>query len=95
MAENKRTIINGNIAAEIEKLKNQPGRDVIIFGSPTVVHSLMEYNLIDEYWLFVNPIIIGEGIPLFAQIKQRINIRLVTKEVFKCGVIALNYVLVK
>jgi dihydrofolate reductase len=55
----------------------------------------MEYNLIDEYWLFVNPIIFGQGIPLFANIKERINLERLTTKLFSCGVTALNYSVVK
>jgi dihydrofolate reductase len=51
----------------------------------------MEYNLIDEYWLFVNPILLGQGIPLFAEIKTRIDLKLLETKVFHCGVTALHY----
>ncbi len=65
--KNKTTFISDNISVEIQKLKKQTGKNIIIFGSPTAVHSLMENNFIDEYWLFINPIILGQGIPLFAK----------------------------
>jgi dihydrofolate reductase len=63
----------------------------MIFGSPTAAHSLMEYNLIDEYWLFVNPILLGQGIPLFANIKNKINLKPLETKLFPCGVTALHY----
>jgi dihydrofolate reductase len=53
----------------------------------------MEYNLIDEYWLFVNPILLGQGIPLFANIKTRINLKPLETKVFPCGVTALHYLI--
>src|SRR6476646_10483232 len=59
--------ISDNIFSEINSFKQAPGKNVMIFGSPTAAHSLMEYNLIDEYWLFVNPILLGQGIRLFAK----------------------------
>lgn len=61
--------------------------------SPTVAHSLIQQNLIDGYWLFVNPIILGQGIPLFADIKDKIKLKLspVTRQ-FDCGVTDLNYI---
>jgi dihydrofolate reductase len=83
--------ISDNIFSEINSFKQAPGKNVMIFGSPTAAHSLMEYNLIDEYWLFVNPILLGQGIPLFANIKTRIDLKPLETQVFHCGVTALHY----
>jgi dihydrofolate reductase len=51
-------------------------KDILLFGSPTATHSLIQLNLIDGYWLFVNPIILGRGIPLFVDIKDKIKLNL-------------------
>jgi riboflavin biosynthesis pyrimidine reductase len=59
------------------------------FGSPTAPHSLIQQNLIDGYWLFVNAIILGRSIPLFADIKDKI--KLLTNRQFTSGVTGLNY----
>jgi dihydrofolate reductase len=83
--------ISDNIFSEINSFKQAPGKNVMIFGSPTAAHSLMEYSLIDEYWLFVNPILLGQGIPLFANIKKRIDLKPLETKVFHCGVTALHY----
>ena len=88
---NKTTFISNNISGEITNLKNQPGRNILIFGSPSAAHALMEYNLIDEYWLFINPVLLGRGIPVFANIKEKINLRPLMTKVFPCGVTALHY----
>ena len=88
---NKTTFISDNIFDEINKLKLKPGKNILIFGSPSAANSLMEYNLIDEYWLFINPILLGQGIPAFAKIRDRINLKLLTTKVFPSGVTALNY----
>jgi dihydrofolate reductase len=87
----KTTIVSDNIAEEIQDLKNAEGKNIMIFGSPTAVHTLMEHNLIDEYWLFVNPILLGEGIPVFSKIKQRVQLELVNEVRFNSGVVGLNY----
>lgn len=87
----KTTIVSDNIAEEIQDLKNAEGKNIMIFGSPTAVHTLMEHNLIDEYWLFVNPILLGEGIPVFSKIKQRVQLELVSEVRFNSGVVGLNY----
>ena len=85
------TIISDNLSDSINEIKQQPGNDILLFGSPTATHSLIQLNLIDGYWLFVNPIILGQGIPLFADIKEKIKIKLLTTRPFTCGVTELNY----
>jgi len=92
---NNTTFISDNIFSEINGLKQQSGKNILIFGSPTAAHSLMEHNLIDDYWLFVNPVLLGQGIPLFARIKEKIDLRPLTLKVFPCGVTALHYTLNK
>lgn len=87
----KTKIISENIAAEIRKLKEAPGNEIIMFGSPTLAHSLMEENLIDHYWLFVNPILIGQGIPLFKNIKNIVKLNLLASKTFASGVVCLHY----
>ena len=85
------TIINDNVAEEIKKIKAAPGKEILIFGSPSASHVLMQENLIDGYWLFVNPVLIGEGIPLFKNIKDRIKLKLLESFTFSSGVICLHY----
>ena len=86
------TIIGENLAEEIGKLKCSPGQEIVIFGSPGAAHSLMAENLIDEYWLFVNPILLGQGIPVFADLREQAALRLVASHVFSSGVVCLHYV---
>ncbi|MCR6639919.1 MAG: dihydrofolate reductase family protein [Sporocytophaga sp.] len=85
-------IINDNLADKINEIKQESGSDILLFGSPTATHSLIQQNLIDGYWLFVNPIILGQGIPLFVDIKERIKLNLLTTRQFDCGVTELNYI---
>ena len=86
-------IISDNLSERINEIKQQAGKDILLFGSPTAAHSLIQLNLIDGYWLFVNPIILGRGIPLFADIKDKIKLKLLTTQQFTCGVTELNYIL--
>ena len=88
-------IINANLSDRIHDIKHQAGTDILLFGSPTATHSLMQQNLIDGYWLFVNPIILGRGIPLFTDIKDKIKLKLMTSQQFTCGVTELNYLVDK
>src|SRR5688572_2921820 len=84
-------IISDNLSDSINEIKQQPGEDILLFGSPTATHSLIQLNLIDGYWLFVNPIILGSGIPLFVDIKDNIKLKLLTTRQFTSGVTELNY----
>lgn len=86
------TIISENLSDRINKIKQQAGEDILLFGSPTATHSLLQLNLIDGYWLFVNPIILCQGIPLFQGIKDKTNLKLLTTRSFNCGVTELNYI---
>ena len=85
-------IISDNLLDRLNEIKQQEGKDILLFGSPTATHSLIQQNLIDGYWLFVNPIILGEGVPLFKNIKDKTNLKLMpTTRQFNCGVTELNY----
>lgn len=89
---NKTECISDNLIDRINKIKQQEGEDILLFGSPTATHSLIQLGLVDGYWLFVNPIILGKGIPLFADIPDRINLNLLSSRSFTSGVTELNYI---
>ena len=84
-------IISDNLSNELNEIKQGKGSEILLFGSPTATHSLLQQDLIDGYWLFVNPIILGQGIPLFADIKDKIKLKLLTTRQFASGVTELNY----
>lgn len=88
---NNTTIISDNLSDRIKEIKGNGDNEILLFGSPTATHSLIQQNLIDGYWLFVNPIVLGQGIPLFADIKDKIKLKLLTTRQFNCGVTELNY----
>jgi len=85
------TIISDNLADRLNEIKQQPGSEILLFGSSTATHSLIQQNLIDGYWLFVNPIILGRGVPLFADIQERVKLKLLNTRQFTAGVTALDY----
>ena len=89
------TIISDNLAASINDIKQQEGPEIALFGSPTATHALMEQGLIDGYWLFVNPVILGQGIPLFTGNKDKVKLQLLSTRQFTSGVTELNYVVEK
>ena len=84
-------VISDQLADNINKIKKQEGKNILIFGSPTASHSLLSLGLIDEFWLFVNPILLGQGKPLFKGINENIKLKLAETKTFACGVIALHY----
>lgn len=90
-AKPKTKIIGDHLKDEIIKLKKAPGREILIFGSPTAAHALMAEGLIDDYWLFINPVLLGQGIPLFKDLKEKAALKLVENHVFSSGVVCLHY----
>ena len=85
------TIISDQLADNINKIKNQDGKNILIFGSPRASHSLIAQGLIDEFWLFVNPVLLGQGITLFKNVVETTQLTLIESKTFSCGVIALHY----
>ncbi len=88
-------IISENLTDRIKEIKQQTDTEILLFGSPTATHSLIQQNLIDGYWLFVNPVILGRGIPLFVDVKEKIKLSLLDTRQFDCGVTALSYIVEK
>jgi dihydrofolate reductase len=84
-------IIRSHLSDEITQLKQGPGSEILVFGSPSATHALMAENLIDEYWIFINPVLLGQGIPLFKNIKDRTALKLVKSNIFASGVVCLHY----
>lgn len=88
-------LVKGNIEEEISKLKQQPGNDMVILGSGSIVSALEQRGLIDEYSFMVNPIILGQGRSIFQGIKDRLHLKLLKTRTFKSGNVLLQYQYVK
>lgn len=84
-------LIKDNIAEEINRIKQQPGKDIWFLGSPTLAQTFMKLDLIDEYRINVNPIVLGSGRPLFAGVTRKFPLKLLESKTFKSGVVALRY----
>ena len=84
-------LAKGNIAEEIATLKRQPGKDIALFGSADLASTLMRLGLIDEYRILVNPIVLGDGKPMFKNVRDRTTVKLQKTETFRSGVVVLNY----
>jgi dihydrofolate reductase len=88
---NNTRLIKDNVAQEVTKLKQQPGKDLIIFGSSDLAASFAEMGLIDEYRIMVNPVVLGGGKPLFKGIAHKLNLKLVKTRTFGNGNVLLYY----
>jgi len=87
----KNTILKKEvIKEEILALKQQEGKNILV-GSPTLIITMAQLNLIDEYQLAIHPIILGHGLPLFKNIRDKINLTLLKTKTFGSGVVALYY----
>lgn len=84
-------LVKGDVAEEVSKLKTFPGKDMVIYGSGSIVSALAERGLIDDYRLFVVPVVLGRGKPLFRSLDSRIRLNLVETRTFPTGVILLRY----
>ena len=83
-------LIKDNFLEEMLKLKQQPGQDVLVAGSGTLVQTLIEHNLVDEYHLLIYPVVLGSGKRLF-QDGSNATLKLVESKTFNSGVIAQIY----
>jgi dihydrofolate reductase len=85
------TLIKGNVVEELTRLKQQPGKNIGMTGSATLVASLLREGLLDELHLFVFPVVLGSGKPLFATSGEKLPLTLVASETYDTGVVQLTY----
>jgi len=88
---NNTRLVKDNVPGEITKLKQQPGKDIFLFGSANFASTLMQHGLIDEYRLGVNPVVLGTGTPLFNGGRDKLDLRLLETRPLKSGVVILHY----
>ena len=89
---NNARLIKGDLGEEVTKLKQQPGKDMMIFGSGQIVSALTQLGLIDEYRIFLNPVVLGSGKSMFEGVSKTVKLKLLGSKTFKSGVVALTYV---
>ena len=88
----KATYITTDIAEKVKKIKNQPGKNIWLYGGAKLITTFMNLGLIDNYRLSVHPVILGVGKPIFTNIKNRVNLDLDEVKSFRSGVTLLSYV---
>ncbi|PSL45373.1 dihydrofolate reductase [Chitinophaga niastensis] len=84
-------LIKENIREEIYTMKQQPGKDMVIYGSGSIVKTLHQLDLIDEYHLLVHPILLGKGKPLFEKAGDKVDMTFLNTKTLSSGVVILNY----
>jgi dihydrofolate reductase len=84
-------LVNEDAATAISKMKQEPGRDMVVLGSFTLVSTLMKAGLIDEYQLLVYPVVLGKGMPEFKDLNERYSLNLIDVKQFKSGAVELVY----
>ncbi|MCB0092052.1 MAG: dihydrofolate reductase [Caldilineaceae bacterium] len=89
------SIIHDDLITAINALKEQPGKDIVIFGSPSLTQALAQLNLVDEYQLTVSPVLLGQGIQFFAPLAKKQSLQLLSSKVFASGALGLHYQVVK
>ncbi len=85
------SVARGNGAAAVEELKRQPGGAIVVFGGVQTVRSLVAAGIVDEFWLKVNPVAIGRGGPVFADLKDPAKLELLSARAFPSGTVGLVY----
>ncbi len=88
---NNSRLVKENIAEEVRRLKQQPGKELAIFGSSDLAVSLMQMGLIDELRIMVNPVVLGNGKPLFKGLSHKVELRLTRTRSFGSGNVLLCY----
>ena len=84
-------LVKGDLAAEMRKLKKQPGPDMVILGSGSIVSQLAQQNLIDEYQIALSPIVLGNGRTMFEGVKEKLNLKLTKSRTFGNGTVFACY----
>ncbi len=88
---NNTTIMKDNIVEEIKKMKQTPGKDMTLLGSGNILTQFAEQGLIDEYQIMIHPVALGDGTPIFKDIKHKLNLKLTMTKIFKSGIVFLYY----
>lgn len=88
-------LIKDNIKDEVERIKNEGGKDIWLFGGAGLTTTLVNLGMVDELSLAVHPIILGQGTPLFRDIENRVMLNLADSKIYSSGLISLTYLIEK
>jgi dihydrofolate reductase len=88
-------IAKGDFTSKINILKNQHGKDIIVYGGASFASSLIKARLVDEFYLFINPTVLGDGMPIFEELGSKLNLIPAESKLYTCGVMVVKYELKK
>ncbi|WP_205513585.1 dihydrofolate reductase family protein [Longitalea arenae] len=88
---NNTALAKGKLVDEVTSLKKEAGGDIIVYGGGSFVSSLIRSGMIDDFYLFINPAVLGKGMPIFNQVETTQNLTLVESRSFPCGITCLHY----
>ncbi|HEY0678690.1 MAG TPA: dihydrofolate reductase family protein, partial [Chitinophagaceae bacterium] len=92
---NNTRLVKRNIKSEIERLKQQDGKNLILYGSGGIVTALNQLDLVDEYQIWIHPVVLGKGKPLFKGLKKKFNMLPLSMRQFSSGVVLICYAVKK
>lgn len=95
LQDSRAIFISAPISEKVNKIKNQVGKDIWLYGGSHLIKDFIHLNLIDIYRISVHPIVLGSGKPLFEDIKERLELKLTTTNTFRSGVVQLIYESIK
>ncbi len=93
--DERATFVNSDIAEKVSKMKQEEGKNIWLYGGAGLIRTFIHLDLVDLYRISVHPIVLGKGKPLFEDLKERINLKLIKSNTFKSGVVQLIYEPVK
>ena len=89
--EGNRIVVSGDVVKEVNKIKNEPGKDIWLYGGASLTSTFIDLGLVDEMALAVHPILLGAGKPLFENIKNRMPLQLLNTQSYLSGLVMLSY----
>ena len=84
-------LLSGDIATQVKEIRNQTGKNIWLFGGASLTTSLLNEDLVDEFWLAIHPIVLGAGKPMFTMISDRIKLQLIDSKTYDTGLVSLKY----
>jgi dihydrofolate reductase len=88
---NNTTLLKGDLPAQVRRLKRQPGPNIVVMGSGSIVAQLAAAGLVDEYQIVLNPLVVGDGRTLFEGAKKKLPMKLARSRAFGNGNVVLSY----
>lgn len=88
---NNTRLVKDDLITAVRRLKEEPGKDMTVLGSGSIITQLADAGLIDEYGFMIDPIALGQGVPVFNGIKHQLDLKLTSSKVFKSGALFITY----